>query len=202
MSRGRPRKSDPDEVLEKALKLFWKNGFAATSMNDVSLATGMAKPGLYATFGNKEDLYEKALQSYFDQFTESFGAEFASSQNHLRDALGDLFESVIDRATGGSCTGCFLLNTVVETADNPSNINTFSRDLGKTRHRFLAQKFTEAKARHHLAPDADTEHLAQFVAGQMLAIAALASEGARREDLQAFAKTALRALPFVGLQIN
>ena len=62
MSRGRPRKTDPDKALETAMKLFWKQGFEGTSMNDIAAATGMAKPGLYATFGDKEAVYAKALE--------------------------------------------------------------------------------------------------------------------------------------------
>lgn len=196
MSRGRPRKTDPDQVLEKALKLFWKNGYAATSMNDVSEATGMAKPGLYATFGNKEELYEKALQSYFDQFSEGHGAEFTASQAHIKPALRQLLRGTLERAHGGPCTGCFLLNTVVETAGNPSGVNTLSRDLSQVRHRFLVEKLDEAKDRGELAADADTDHLARFLSGQMLAIAALASEGVALENLEAFIETALDALPF------
>ena len=61
MVRGRPRKTDPESALDSAMMLFWKKGFEATSMSDLSEATGMAKPGLYATFGDKEALNDATL---------------------------------------------------------------------------------------------------------------------------------------------
>lgn len=59
MARGRPRKTTPEKVLEQAMKIFWERGFDATSMNDIAQETGMAKPGLYAAFGDKENYINK-----------------------------------------------------------------------------------------------------------------------------------------------
>jgi len=67
MARGRPRKVDPNAALETAIELFWEKGYEGTSMNDLVAATGMAKPGLYATFGDKEAFYAKALTHYVER---------------------------------------------------------------------------------------------------------------------------------------
>lgn len=197
MTRGRPRKNDPQDVLDKALTLFWKNGFTATSMNDLSEATGMAKPGLYANFGNKNELFEKALRAYFDEFAKGFAVEFVVSQKPLKEDLQQLLNNVIERANEGPCSGCFLLNTVVETADNPSEIYDLGRELSNARHDVLVTRLQNARSRGELPADADMDQLAKFISGQMLAIAALASEGTDRESLQQFATTALKALPFI-----
>src|SRR6202045_1311500 len=62
--RGRPRAYQPEIALGKALDLFRKDGFAATSLDDLSAATGMNRPSLYGAFGDKRDLYIKSDQRY------------------------------------------------------------------------------------------------------------------------------------------
>src|SRR5437763_16090381 len=62
--RGRPRAYQPEVALGKALDLFRKGGFAATSLDDLSAATGMNRPSLYGAFGDKRELYIKAYQRY------------------------------------------------------------------------------------------------------------------------------------------
>jgi len=62
--RGRPRAYEPDVALGKALDLFRKDGFAATSLDDLSAATGMNRPSLYGAFGDKRELYIKSYQRY------------------------------------------------------------------------------------------------------------------------------------------
>src|SRR5262245_20822174 len=62
--RGRPRKYDPDDALAKAMGAFWDRGYAATSLDDISAATGMNRPSLYAAFGDKQAIYLKAIERY------------------------------------------------------------------------------------------------------------------------------------------
>src|SRR5690242_17474229 len=76
--RGRPRAYQPDVALGKALDLFRKDGFAATSLDDLSAATGMNRPSLYGAFGDKRELYIKSYQRYRDD---------------ARAAMGDIFRT-------------------------------------------------------------------------------------------------------------
>ena len=62
--RGRPRAYEPEIALSRALDVFWKDGFAATSLDDLSAATGMNRPSLYGAFGDKRELYKKTYESY------------------------------------------------------------------------------------------------------------------------------------------
>src|SRR5258708_25341657 len=62
--RGRPRAYEPDVALARAMDVFWRDGFAATSLDTISAATGMNRPSLYASFGDKRDIYVKAYQRY------------------------------------------------------------------------------------------------------------------------------------------
>src|SRR5438094_9922303 len=61
---GRPRAFDVDEALDQALKVFWRKGYEGTSLPDLTKAMGINRPSLYAAFGNKEELFRKALDRY------------------------------------------------------------------------------------------------------------------------------------------
>src|SRR6201991_949093 len=76
--RGRPRAYQPDVALARALDVFWKDGFAATSLDDLSAATGMNRPSLYGAFGDKRELYKKTYESYRNRARARMGEVFAA----------------------------------------------------------------------------------------------------------------------------
>lgn len=63
---ARPRSFDPDDVLEIARQVFWQKGFQATSLDEITAASGIAKPSLYAAFGDKHALFLRVLDRYHD----------------------------------------------------------------------------------------------------------------------------------------
>ena len=63
---ARPRSFDPDDVLEIARQIFWRKGFQATSLDEITAESGIAKPSLYAAFGDKTALFLKVLDRYHD----------------------------------------------------------------------------------------------------------------------------------------
>src|SRR5207249_2480008 len=62
--RGRPRTFDPNLALDRALEVFWRKGYEGASLSDLTKATGINRPSLYAAFGNKENLFRLALDRY------------------------------------------------------------------------------------------------------------------------------------------
>src|SRR5580700_8840139 len=78
--RGRPRAYQPEIALGKALDLFRKDGFAATSLDDLSAATGMNRPSLYGAFGDKRELYIKSYQRYRNDARTAMIEVFRSEQ--------------------------------------------------------------------------------------------------------------------------
>ena len=74
--RGRPRAYQPEVALARALDVFWKEGFSATSLDDLSAATGMNRPSLYGAFGDKRELYIKSYESYRERAPQRMGEAF------------------------------------------------------------------------------------------------------------------------------
>src|SRR5260370_41198102 len=106
--RGRPRAYQPEVALGKALDLFRKGGFAATSLDDLSAATGMNRPSLYGAFGDKRELYIKAYQRYRAAAAAAM-IDIFRDQQPIRQRLQRIFTVALDLyLSADACPrGCF-----------------------------------------------------------------------------------------------
>jgi AcrR family transcriptional regulator len=92
VARGRPREFDIDEVLDRALRVFWRRGCEGATLPDLTKAMGINRPSLYAAFGSKEELLRKAL----DRYVEGPAA-------FVREALNEpTARAVAERLLGGT----------------------------------------------------------------------------------------------------
>lgn len=112
--RGRPRSFEPAAALAQVRDTFWKNGYAATSLDDLCEATGLNRPSLYGAFGDKKALYLAALQQSRREMIASLTAALANPAP-LRQVLGVIYArtSEIYRAGAAGQQGCFLIGTAV-----------------------------------------------------------------------------------------
>ncbi len=191
---GRPREFDVDEALGKALHLFWRKGFEGTSMTDLTEAMGIAKPSLYAAFGNKEELFRKALDSY--QATCMAFFQCAMTQPTARRAVERLLFGFADVQT--DCAhppGCLETNGALVCSDGADHIR---RELIRRRDgqvAMLQDRLQRARQEGDLPADAEPADLARYVMTVVQGMAVQAASGAGRDALHAVVRTALRAWP-------
>ena len=109
---GRAQAFDQDKALERAMYLFWENGFESTSLKDLLQAMEIQNGSFYHFFGNKKRLFLAALKYYDDDFTQKREALFQT--NHpFKVKMRMLFHHVLDRQSAAVCPkGCFLFNSV------------------------------------------------------------------------------------------
>src|SRR5437762_10320639 len=101
--RGRPRAYDPDVAIGQAMETFWDGGYAATSLDELSAATGMNRPSLYGAFGDKRDLYLKALARYWELSRIAI-EEALAYDRPLREALQRFYGTALSSYLAGeSC---------------------------------------------------------------------------------------------------
>lgn len=195
MARGRPRKVDPDAALETAITVFWEKGYEGTSMSDLVAATGVAKPGLYAAFGDKESLFAKALEHYVDRgwpLLEDLAQSADPIDVVLRRFLCGIAAAATDKKAPG---GCFLVNSLVECANQTGPLEDLTRTIEKKRQAVLLKRLRAAIKGGELADNADAKALADFFTGQSLALAVMGRAGANTETLDRVIDLAMRALP-------
>src|SRR3979409_1740053 len=108
------RQFDEDALLEAALKTFWQNGFASTSMINVAQATGVQRGSLYNAYGDKERLFLLAYERYASRFLDSVRQALANPDPVV--ALTALFKGVVANMTkgGSSSRGCLTTKTAIE----------------------------------------------------------------------------------------
>lgn len=111
---ARPRAFDEKQVLSAVRDQFWDAGYAATSLEDVMRVSGLGKGSLYAAFGDKRQLFLRALQSYTDDSHRDLRKILADAPQAV-DALRMLLEAPIGDQTGaGARRGCLMANSTSE----------------------------------------------------------------------------------------
>jgi AcrR family transcriptional regulator len=192
---GRPREFDRDAALEAAMFLFWRKGFAATSMNDLCEAMGVRSPSLYAAFGSKEELYLEAVARYVDiqgqlvwDGLEEATTARAGVENLLLAATKNLPKS---RTTPAGCMA--VLAAVGD--EWPAAI---ARVAKETRHEMqgrLRARLEAAVANGELPVATDIDSLGRFYLGVFQGMAIQARDGATQAELSGIATAAMAAWP-------
>lgn len=111
---ARPRSFDTDDVLNAAMKVFWKKGYTATALDDITAATGVNKPSLYAAFGDKSALFHLVLKRYHEMLLAHMKASLAGGAP--RDSIRKWFMGFLPSCAGATATGCLSVNTTLEAA--------------------------------------------------------------------------------------
>ena len=190
--RGRPRAYQPDVALGKALELFRKGGFAATSLDELSVATGMNRPSLYGAFGDKRELYIKSYEAYRDRARVRMGEAFAVDLP-LREMLEKIYSIALDMYLSGKDgpRGCFT----VMTATSEAVFDPAIRDMVITglveADRFFARIFRRAQERGELPASADSQALALLASATLHTIAIRSRAQVPRAELETIVKGAL-----------
>jgi TetR/AcrR family transcriptional regulator, copper-responsive repressor len=189
--RGRPRAYEPDVALARAMDVFWRDGFAATSLDTISAATGMNRPSLYAAFGDKRDIYVKAYERYRQRARERM-AEMFTSDLPVGTLLRSVFTIAIDMYVSGEDgpRGCFTVMTATSEAVSDPAIRELAV-VGLTEmDRAFARLFKAAQGKGELPASADPVMLAQLASATIHTLAVRARVRTPRKELDAIADAA------------
>ncbi len=192
--RGRPSKFDADASLQIAMQLFWAHGYEGTSIADLTEAMGINKPSLYAAFGSKETLFEKALQQYISGPIAFVSAalEEPTAYRVVEKLLLDSAHFLTESATPHGCmvnTGSLSCGPQAEPI----------KDLLVARRQWfenaLIARMQRAREAGELAEGTDAATLARYVATIHRGMSIQAASGASREDLLALGEMVLNLWP-------
>ncbi|MCP4332548.1 MAG: TetR/AcrR family transcriptional regulator [Gammaproteobacteria bacterium] len=139
---GRPREFDEEQVLISAMEAFWRKGYEATSLTDLTECTCMNKASLYRVFGDKHQLFKAALKHYSEmEFREVVGVirETASPLENIR--------AVIQKITTDFAheKGCMMTNSMVELAPHDPEVRQMLQDFGEKRIQALTGMIDRAQ---------------------------------------------------------
>lgn len=191
---GRPRGFDADEALERAMRVFWEQGYEGSSLTDLTGAMGINRTSMYAAFGNKVDLFRRVLERYTEG-PAAYGARALQEPTARGVATAFLTGSVRATTRPGCPAGCLGVHGSLAAgaaAHDARDALTAWRNEGVSR---LRERFRRAVAEGDLPPDADPALLARYLMTVANGVAVQAASGATLDDLQRVADAALSNWP-------
>ena len=188
--RGRPRSFDPAKVLDQVQRVFWNTGYSATSLDELSAATGLNRPSLYGAFGDKQALYLAALEMTRAEINANLAAALAPDEP-LRRGLERVYAAsaaIYARGEAGQ-RGCFLIGTAVtEAVADPAIRRVLAAALAEIDAVFEA-RLRRAQTAGELSAQADVAGMAKLATATLNGMAVRARAGGDQDTLAAFGRT-------------
>ena len=189
---GRPREFDLDKALERAMQLFWRQGYEGTSLNDLTRELGVTRPSLYAAFESKESLFLKALDLYEARAGYREAALTAPTASAYARAL---LEGAADlHGDKKNPPGCLGVQGALACAPESDAIRTELIRRRKIGEGIIRDRLKRAKAEGDLPTEADPADLARYLSIVIYGITVQAAGGATRKELRSVAELALQNL--------
>lgn len=190
--RGRPRAYEPQVALRQATGAFWKSGYAATSLDDITAATGMNRPSLRAAFGDKRAIYLQALAGYWELQLVAMRKALDGDQA-LETALMRVYDAAlaIYFSGDGPARGCFVVGTAITEAVDDPEVRRSVMDGFRTLDTRFETRLRRARDSGELDSDADPTALALLATATLHTLALRARAGTSRKDLRTLASKAV-----------
>lgn len=191
---GRPRGFDVDQALERAMVVFWREGYDGVSLSELARAMGITKTSLYAAFGDKEQLFRRALERYAEgPGSYAVGALTAPTAREVAHAY---LTGAVHASTRPDCpAGCLGVQGFLVAGHLGESARAALRAWQDDSHARLRARFRRAADDGDLPAGTDPDTLARHLVTMANGIAVQAAGGTGRDDLQRLADAALRAFP-------
>lgn len=191
---ARTKEFDPDAALQAALELFWERGYESTSIADVVERLGIGRASLYATFGDKHELYVKALRRYL-QTRDPSPIELLSQPGPALPAIRRLVEQYAWRAsTEEGRRGCMIVNAAAELLPRDEEVCRVVDRSWEGVETALTSALIRARAQGELAEGRDPRALARFLLVVLQGMAVMGKASADPDRMRDAAEQALSML--------
>lgn len=190
---GRNKGFNPEKALERAMDLFWLQGYEATSVQNLCDFMGIKKGSLYDTFGNKRSLYLAALERYrrLNKLPKGTPEEMGSA----KAVIVALFKDLVDLSVEDEqCRGCFVVNTIVELGAKDSTFAQFGEAVRQEYEAFFYGLLSAAAEAGEIAPNKNFTALSRTLTSAIFGLRVTAKTTRDRAVLQDIARTTLAIL--------
>ncbi|SHF69676.1 transcriptional regulator, TetR family [Jatrophihabitans endophyticus] len=193
MPGGRPRGFDQDTALEAAMQLFWAKGYEATGVAELTEAMGITPPSLYAAFGNKEELFRRAVDRYVTGPASHLAV--ALDQPTARAVAEHLLRGMVALAAGvGTPTGCMTVQGALPASDRNRAAHEHLAARRRQGEAMLAERLGRA-APAELPGGQDATAVARYLFAVRFGLAVQAAGGASAAELQEVVDVVLAQWP-------
>jgi TetR/AcrR family transcriptional regulator, transcriptional repressor for nem operon len=190
----RPREFDEASALDAAMQCFWRRGYEATSLRDLTDAMGLTAPSIYNAFGDKQELFGRALERYLKQTTRE-RLHRLEEEASPKDAIRRFFAEIIDHSVGDTQRkGCFLVNSALEIAPHNAKCRAIIAAQFADIEAFFRRSILAGQLESSIASEIEAADVARLLLGVLLGIRVLARTNPLREILEGAARPALALL--------
>jgi TetR/AcrR family transcriptional repressor of nem operon len=190
----RPREFDETTALEAAIECFWQRGYEATSLRDLTASMGLTAPSLYNAFGDKEELFARALERYLDRTTRGRLRRLEKTLAPKK-ALHRFFAEIIDHSVKDKQRkGCLLVNSALEVAPHHAKCRAVIAEQFGEIEAFFKRRILAAQADKTVSFDVDAADVARLLLGVLLGVRVLARTKPDRDVLEGVVRPALALL--------
>ena len=191
---ARPREFEIDEALDAAMELFWEKGYETTSVADLTERLGIGRASLYAAFGDKHELYLRALDRYV-KTRDPDPVELLSRPGPVLPAVRALIRAYAEEsAADAKRRGCMIVNAATERLPGDAAVGRRVEAAWNALETALVSALLRARAHGELAPDRDPRALARFILVLLQGMRVVAKGGPDPDRLRDAADQALALL--------
>ena len=197
MTGGRKRSFDKEEALEKAMFLFWENGYLGTSIAELTQTLGINKPSLYAAFGNKEQLFMSSLDFYMREYGNPHLDKLSYPEDlPFKDRLENFMQSIAESVTDTSLPkGCLFVKTTCEGSEMiPEHIMSALQGIVENNNQTLLRVLKEEQEQGAIPDDINITEYADFIDTMLMGMGVQAKNGASLDALQSIIQLTVGAL--------
>ena len=185
---------DEDDVLAKAMQVFWEKGFESASIADLVEGTGINKGSLYNAYGGKRNLFVKALLKY-DQDNHKAAIAKLEAMDDPKAAIAMLFDTLVaETVADRERKGCFLINTASEIATHDDEVTDIVTRGLREMEAFFRRSVEVGQARGEISNELDPEGTAKALLGVIVAIRVLGRGVFREAALRTIADQGKRLI--------
>ncbi|MBW4706345.1 TetR/AcrR family transcriptional regulator [Roseobacter sp. YSTF-M11] len=193
-ARGRPASIDKTEILEAATQAFWRLGYDGASLGELTKATGVSRPTLYAAFGDKDALFDAALDHYAKTTGAAPAHAFAEATDIRAAVTAFLTVSAEGNTKIDAPSGCLIACCAALTAETTPLLKTKLQKQTQELTAFLSARFAREVARGALSERPTPEARAVLLGDFMRAQAVRARSGASRAEVLSELSTRVEAV--------
>lgn len=191
---ARTKEFDTEEVLSKAVGLFWSKGYNGASMQEIVDCLGLSRSSIYDTFGDKHQLFMEVLKKYSREGGDNLLANLADTPD-IRGFVKKFFDAAIkDGLEDKECKGCFIVNTTIELAPHNEEIKLLVQQNMASFEDAFTKAFAKGQAEGKIAKGLSARALARFVFNNISGIRVVAKSGADKKVLDDIVKVAMSVL--------
>ncbi|MFK8905675.1 TetR/AcrR family transcriptional regulator [Streptomyces sp. YS-3] len=191
---GRPRGFDADQALERAMLVFWEHGYEGASLANLTDAMGISTTSMYAAFGNKEELFRKALERYTEG-PSAYLPRALEEPTALGVATAILAGTLRTTTRPAHPHGCLGVQGALTTSSSGQEVRDLLVTWRSNGYSCIRERFQRAVDDGDLPPETDPGLLARYLTTFAYGIAVQAASGVGRDELQEIADAALRNWP-------